>query len=75
MQEGMHSLSSQPSGANNQDGSADIEAEVQLLSRVAQGDKAALQTLFATYGERVFRYALRLVGDTGKAEEVTNDVF
>jgi RNA polymerase sigma-70 factor (ECF subfamily) len=46
-----------------------------LIARIAAGDKAAFELLFEDYGERVFRYACRLISDAPKAEEVTNDVM
>ena len=52
------------------------EAELQvLIERTATGDKQAFQALFQALGERVFRYALRLISNPSKAEEVTNDVM
>lgn len=51
------------------------EADIELVARVATGDKQAFETLFASFGERVFRYAHRLIHDVPKAEEVTNDVM
>lgn len=49
--------------------------ESALLARIAGGDRRAFETLFATYGRRIFRYAMRMIGDVSKAEEVTNDVM
>lgn len=46
-----------------------------LLARIAAGDRVAFETLFSSYGSRIFRYAMRMIGDVGKAEEVTNDVM
>lgn len=46
-----------------------------LVGKIANGDKRAFEQLFGYYGERVFRYAYRLISDQGKAEEVTNDVM
>lgn len=46
-----------------------------LIARIAAGDKRAFEQLFTAYGERVFRYAHRLISDQTKAEEVTNDVM
>ncbi|MEM8767540.1 MAG: sigma-70 family RNA polymerase sigma factor [Pseudomonadota bacterium] len=46
-----------------------------LVSRIAEGDRRAFEQLFESYGERVFRYAHRLISDVTKAEEVTNDVM
>lgn len=46
-----------------------------LITRIASGDRRAFELLFTKYGERVFRYAHRLISDVTKAEEVTNDVM
>lgn len=46
-----------------------------LVTRIAAGDRRAFEQLFESYGERVFRYAQRLISDVTKAEEVTNDVM
>lgn len=51
------------------------DRDIALVARIAAGDKAAFETLFAAYGERVFRYAHRLISDVSRAEEVTNDVM
>ncbi len=51
------------------------EQQQQLIERIASGDKAAFEQLFKAFGERVFRYAYRLISDQEKAEEVTNDVM
>ncbi|MEJ2089332.1 MAG: sigma-70 family RNA polymerase sigma factor [Gammaproteobacteria bacterium] len=46
-----------------------------LIARIAAGDRRAFELLFSKYGERVFRYAHRLISDVTKAEEVANDVM
>ncbi|MCZ6710591.1 MAG: sigma-70 family RNA polymerase sigma factor [Gammaproteobacteria bacterium] len=51
------------------------DSDLRLIARVAIGDQVALETLFTTYGERVFRYAHRMISDVSRAEEVTNDVM
>ncbi len=51
------------------------DADIELVERIATGDKQAFETLFTGYGERVFRYAHRLIHDVPTAEEVTNDVM
>ncbi len=51
------------------------DADIERVARVATGDKQAFETLFTDYGERVFRYAHRLIHDVPRAEEVTNDVM
>lgn len=54
---------------------ADDERDAALLARIATGDQDALRSLYERYGERIFRYVYRLVGNETKAEEVTNDVM
>lgn len=49
--------------------------DLELVDKIATGDKHAFERLFGFYGERVFRYAYRLTSDRTKAEEVTNDVM
>ena len=49
--------------------------DTELIIRIASGDKSAFEKLWGHYGERIFRYAFRLTNDSGKAEEVTNDVL
>lgn len=46
-----------------------------LLQRMAGGDRAALQTLFARHYTRVYRFAMRQVRSEELAEEIANDVF
>ena len=48
------------------------QADVAAASR---GDQQALGRLYDRYGRLVFALALRVVGDPGVAEEVTQDVF
>ena len=49
--------------------------ELDLLRRISSGDQRAFESLFTAYGKRIFRYAVRMLGDAAKAEEVTNDVM
>jgi RNA polymerase sigma-70 factor (ECF subfamily) len=46
-----------------------------LVERIARGDRAALQTIYARHSTRVFRFILRLVRDEGLAEDLAADVF
>ena len=46
-----------------------------LIRQIAEGNRRAFEELFESYGKRVFRYAVRMIGDVTKAEEVTNDVM
>lgn len=68
-------MSAHVPAAQQQDHTANDDAEQALIARIAQGDRRAFELLFNTYGERVFRYAYRLISNSTKAEEVTNDVM
>jgi len=46
-----------------------------LLSRIAQGDRLAMQVLYGRYHVRVFRFGLRLVRDEQIAEVLIGEVF
>jgi RNA polymerase sigma-70 factor, ECF subfamily len=46
-----------------------------LVERIAQGDRAAMQPLFARHQLRVYRFVLRLTSNSATAEDVVSDVF
>jgi len=46
-----------------------------LIGRIANGDRLAMQVLFARYHVRVFRFVVRLVRDDATAEDVISEVF
>src|SRR6266700_6135257 len=46
-----------------------------LIGRIANGDRLAMQVLFARYHVRVFRFVVRLVRDEATAEDVISEVF
>jgi len=46
-----------------------------LLKLMAEGDKSAIRALFARHGARVYRFVMRITGDSSIAEDVVNDVF
>jgi RNA polymerase sigma-70 factor (ECF subfamily) len=46
-----------------------------LIGRIANGDRLAMQVLFARHHVRVFRFVLRLVRDEASAEDVISEVF
>ena len=55
--------------------STDDASDEALVARVAQNDRRALQLLFGRHRQRVYRFALRLVGNAATAEDIVNEVF
>jgi RNA polymerase sigma-70 factor, ECF subfamily len=55
--------------------STDDASDESLVARVAQNDRRALQLLFGRHRQRVYRFALRLVGNAATAEDIVNEVF
>lgn len=46
-----------------------------LLSKIAEGDNAAVGTLYSRHHKRVYHFVKRFVNQSDVAEDVTNDVF
>jgi len=46
-----------------------------LIARIANGDRLAMQVLFARHHVRVYRFVLRLVRNEAKAEDLISEVF
>lgn len=46
-----------------------------LIGRIANGDRLAMQVLFARHHVRVYRFVLRLVRNEATAEDLVSDVF
>jgi len=46
-----------------------------LIGRIANGDRLAMQVLYARYHVRVFRFVVRLIRDEATAEDVISEVF
>src|ERR1700724_3871369 len=46
-----------------------------LIGRIANGDRLAMQVLYARHHVRVFRFVIRLVRDESAAEDLISDVF
>jgi RNA polymerase sigma-70 factor, ECF subfamily len=46
-----------------------------LIGRIANGDRLAMQVLYARHHVRVFRFVIRIVRDESTAEDLISDVF
>ena len=46
-----------------------------LIGRIANGDRLAMQVLFARHHVRVYRFVLRLVREESTAEDLISEVF
>ncbi|RIL06965.1 MAG: hypothetical protein DCC71_04825 [Proteobacteria bacterium] len=56
-----------PAGASARD--------LELVSGILAGERAHFDALYASYFPRVYRFALKRLGDTAEAEDVTQEVF
>ncbi len=63
--------------ANPIEATIQLEAvdDVTLVSRLAEGDSAALETLYDRYNRVVYSFAIRMLADVSSAEELTQEVF
>jgi RNA polymerase sigma-70 factor, ECF subfamily len=50
-------------------------ADEVLIGRIANGDRLAMQVLYARHHVRVFRFVIRIVRDQSTAEDLISDVF
>src|SRR5258708_8933923 len=46
-----------------------------LVARVAAGDRLAIQLLVSRHQQTVYRFVLRLVGNSAAAEDIVSEVF
>ncbi len=53
----------------------DTLAEKRWLTALASGDPTALGGLYEMYGERIFRYTFRMLGNRSDAEDATAETF
>lgn len=51
------------------------EQDLDLIRRMASGDENAMREVYATYGQRLYAYALRLTNDPAAAEDVTQETL
>jgi len=49
--------------------------ESELLRRIAEGDQNAFRTVFETYYNKIYTYALRILGDDVLAEEIVQETM
>jgi RNA polymerase sigma-70 factor (ECF subfamily) len=53
----------------------DAASDACLMERVAEGDRGAMRLLFTRHHLTVYRFVLRLVGNSATAEDIVSDVF
>src|SRR5580704_16058389 len=53
----------------------DAASDACLMERVAEGDRGAMKLLFTRHHLTVYRFVLRLVGNSATAEDIVSDVF
>jgi RNA polymerase sigma-70 factor (ECF subfamily) len=53
----------------------DSVAEKRWLHRLASGDKSALGGIYELYGDKIFRYTYRMLGNRTDAEDATAETF
>src|SRR6188474_568708 len=53
----------------------EYSSDEMLVTRIAAGDKLAMQALFARHRGSVYRWLLRFVGNETVAEDLLSDVF
>ncbi len=49
--------------------------DLEVMKRIAGGDKRALETLYTRHSARTFKFLFRLTSDRAAAEDLTHDVF
>ena len=53
----------------------DEQSDQALAAEVAQGNAAALRSLYGRYGGQAFNFVLRMTGDRGLAEDLVQETF
>ncbi len=53
----------------------DSLAEKRWLNALAKGDSSAMGGLYQLYGEKIFRYTFRMLGNRADAEDATAETF
>jgi RNA polymerase sigma-70 factor (ECF subfamily) len=71
----MYSQAASVSSTIRSRAAAQERSDPALVQAIAQGDKQALQVLFARHNVRVFRFVLRFLNDEAMAEDMVSEVF
>ena len=50
-------------------------SDEELIKAIARGQRPAMAVLYARHSARVYRFALRMIGDAGVAEDIVSEVF
>ncbi len=50
-------------------------SDLEVIKRIADGDKRALETLYTRHSARTFKFLVRLTANKSAAEDLTHDVF
>ena len=53
----------------------DARLEAEWIRGITAGDRLAFRSLFQAYQKRLYRYLMTVVGETGPADELVNDVM
>jgi RNA polymerase sigma-70 factor, ECF subfamily len=56
-------------------GSGQATSDEALIGAIAAGDRRAMQTFYARYNVRIYRFVLRLTNDSSLAEDLVSEVF
>lgn len=64
-----------PSSPMPNDALRDSVAEKRWLTALSKGDPTALGGIYEMYGERIFRYTYRMLGNRSDAEDATAETF
>ena len=51
------------------------QSDLELVGRVAKGDRAAVRLLFMRHHARIFRFVARQTGSESMADDIANEVF
>jgi RNA polymerase sigma-70 factor, ECF subfamily len=52
-----------------------LQSDEALIEAIAGGDEIAMRVIYARHSARVLRFMARLVPDSGRAEDLVNEVF